>query len=399
MFNFANDFFDPSHEHIMIRKLTKEFALKQLMPTALKRDKEEYFDRNLFNQLGNLGLLGVCAPEEYGGSNMDAVACIIVHEELSFADPGFCLAYLAHSVLCVNNIAKNASKEQKLKYLPKLLTGACLGAMAMSEPHAGTDVLGMSTKAIRNNDKYLINGRKMWITNGVADEDKTPCDLVYLYAKTSDSNKKNISSFIIEKGQSGFFVGQKLTDKLGMRASNTAELVFDNCEVPIGQLVGQEGESMLHMMRNLEIERLALAAMALGIAKRCLDIMNQYATQREAFGQSINNFGQIKKYLAQSYAQFKSVKAFVYLTAHNLNLGKNNKRIDSDAAKLLASSMAKEVADKAIQVLGGYGYMGEYVVERMWRDAKLLEIGGGTIEAHEKNIAQDLARNHNAIFE
>lgn len=393
--NYTQNFFTPTDEHLMIRKLVKDFASKKLSPSALERNEKEHFDLNLFKELGQLGLLGVCAPESYGGFNMDAVACVMVHEELSFFDPGFCLAYLAHSVLCINNIVQNANQEQKSLFLPKLITGEYLGAMAMSEPYVGTDVLGMKTFACKNNDGYLINGRKMWITNGVK-EDKNTCDVVFLYAKTGD-NKKDISSFLVSSKNNGFFVGQKLTGKLGMRSSNTAELVFDNCQVSKDQIVGQEGESMLHMMKNLEIERLALAAMGLGIAKRCLDIMNNYALEREAFGYSLNHFGQIKKFIAESYAQFKAVKAFVYLTAHGLSYG--NKRIDSDSAKLLAAKMAKEVADNAIQILGGYGYMSEYVVERMWRDAKLLEIGGGTLEAHHKNITADLAKNHHVIFE
>ena len=393
--NYTENFFIPSNEHSMIRKLIKDFAAKKLLPSAIKRDEEEYFDINLFRELGDLGVLGACAPESYGGFGMDAVACVIIHEELSFADPGFCLAYLAHSVLCINNIVKNANEEQKELFLPKLIKGEYLGAMAMSEPGVGTDVLGMKTFASKNSQGYIINGRKMWITNGVK-EDKNTCDVVFLYAKTGNG-KKDISSFLVTPQNNGFFVGQKLNGKLGMRSSNTAELVFDNCQITNKQLVGQEGESMLHMMKNLEIERLALAAMGLGIAKRCLDIMNKYALEREAFGYSINHFGQIKKFIAESYAQFKAVKAFVYLTAHGLSYG--NKRIDSDSAKLLAAKMAKEVADNAIQVLGGYGYMSEYVVERMWRDAKLLEIGGGTLEAHHKNITADLAKNHYVIFE
>lgn len=390
------NFFSPKEEHKMLRSLTKNFAEKRLMPTAQERDKNEYFDLNLFKEIGQLGLLGICAEEKYGGSNMDAISAVIVHEELSFADPGFCLAYLAHAILCVNNISKNAHEKQKEKYLPKLISGEWLGAMAMSEPGAGTDVLGMKAKALKNDLGYLLNGRKMWITNGAKDENKTPADVVFVYAKT-DEQKNSISSFIVEGGQKGFFVGQKLKDKLGMRASLTAELVFDNCQLEHNQIVGNEGESLIHMMKNLEIERLTLAAMAVGIAKRCLDIMNKYAQERFAFGKSINSFGQIKKYIADSFAEYKAVRAYLYLTAHNLSLTSGNNRVDSDAVKLLASTVAKRIADNAIQVLGGYGYMADYVVERLWRDAKLLEIGGGTLEAHQKNIASDLAKRSSII--
>jgi isovaleryl-CoA dehydrogenase len=336
-----------------------------------------------------LGLLGITVEEEFGGSGLDATAAIIVHEELASVDPGFCLAYLAHSMLCVNNIANNGSYEQKKRYLPKLCSGEWIGAMAMSEPGVGTDVLGMSTKAEKTLDGYTINGRKMWITNG------TDCDVLFLYAKTPNK----ISSFIVEKANKGFSVGQKLTGKLGMRASSTAELVFEDCQIRGDQLVGHEGESLTHMMKNLEIERLTLAAMSLGIMRSCLKIMTDYAQVRHAFGKPLVNFGQIQTHIAESYAKYKSCKAYVYNTAQSLNKSLSNNRIDSDAVKLICSRYGKEVADSAIQVLGGYGYMAEYVVERLWRDAKLLEIGGGTIEAHQKNITSDLSKNPHKIFE
>ena len=218
------------------------------------------------------------------------------------------------------------------------------------------------------------------------------------FSKTGEKNGRPlISTFVVEKSFKGFYVGQKIKDKLGMRASNTAELVFENCEVPATHLVGHEGDSMLHMMKNLELERLTLAAMSLGIARRSLQNMNKYATEREAFGKSLNFFGQIQKYIGESYAEFQASRAYVYETARKLNLNKEGNRLDSDGVKLVATTMAKNVADRAIQVLGGYGYVGEYVVERLWRDAKLLEIGGGTLEAHQKNITRDLSKNLNLI--
>ncbi|MBC7753959.1 MAG: isovaleryl-CoA dehydrogenase, partial [Moraxellaceae bacterium] len=213
------------------------------------------------------------------------------------------------------------------------------------------------------------------------------------YAKTGEKNGRALlSTFIIEKNDPGFYVGQKITDKLGMRASNTAELVFENCEIPLDRLVGAEGDSVHHMMRNLEIERVGLAAMSLGIARRSIEIMNKYACDRHSFGKPLNSYGQIQKYIADSYAEYKAASAYVYDTARKLDLNKEGSRLDSDGVKLVATTMAKNVADRAIQVLGGFGYVAEYVVERLWRDSKLLEIGGGTIEAHQKNITRDLAK-------
>lgn len=387
------DLLNPTEVHKMLRDSLKEFVQKEVEPQAHEFDKKENFNLSLFKKAGELGLLGLTVPENYGGAGLDASAVALVHEELSASDPGFCLAYLAHSLLCVNNLAVNGSEAQKKKYLPKLSSGEFVGAMAMSEPDYGTDVLGMQTTAIKKGDKYVINGRKMWITNGTVDENKTPCDVVWVYAKTGEKNGRALlSTFIVEKGDVGFYVGQKIQDKLGMRASNTAELVFENCEIPADRLVGHEGDSVIHMMRNLEIERLGLAAMSLGIARRSLEIMNKYAVERHAFGKPLNFFGQIQKYVADSYAEYKAASVYVYDTARKMDLTQEGNRLDSDGVKLVATTMGKNVADRAIQVLGGYGYVAEYVVERLWRDAKLLEIGGGTIEAHQKNITRDLSK-------
>lgn len=393
------DLYNPTEEHKMLRSMVKDFVEAQVEPQAHQYDREEKFNLELFRSLGELGLLGITVPEEFGGSGMDAVAAVIAHEELSSSDPGFCLAYLAHAMLCVNNVSANASKEQKEKWLPKLCSGEWVGSMAMSEPHVGTDVLGMKTTAEKKGDKYILNGRKMWITNGTIDEENTPGDAVLIYAKTGEQNgRAQISTFFVEKSFKGFSVGQKIKDKLGMRASNTAELVFEDCEVPATHLIGREGDSMIHMMRNLEIERLTLAAMSLGIARRSLEIMNKYALEREAFGKPLSYFGQIQKAIGDSYAEYMAGKAYVYDTARKMSLDQSGHRLDSDGVKLFASTMGKNVADRAIQVLGGYGYVGEYVVERLWRDAKLLEIGGGTIEAHQKNITRDLSKSPESII-
>lgn len=393
------DMANPTAEHGMLRETVRAFVNSEVEPQAHQYDKHEKFNLPLFRKLGELGLLGITVPEAYGGAGMDAIAATIVHEELSASDPGFCLAYLAHSMLLVNNLAVNGSEDQKKKYLPKVCSGEWIGAMAMSEPAVGTDVLGMETTAQKVEGGYVLNGRKMWITNGAIDDEKTPADIVWVYAKTGEKNGRSlISTFIVEKGTPGYSVGQKIYDKLGMRASNTAELVFDNCKIPDSALVGKEGDSMLHMMRNLEIERLTLAAMGLGIARRSLEVMVKYAQEREAFGKPLSAFGQIQKYISESYAEFKAARAYVYDTARKLRLNHEGNRLDSDGAKLIATTMSKNVADRAIQVLGGYGYVAEYTVERLWRDAKLLEIGGGTLEAHQKNISRDLAKDPRSLL-
>jgi len=392
------DLFNPSDEHRMLRKSVRDFVKKEVEPEAGKRDKEEYFDLKLFRKLGDLGLLGITVPEQFGGSAMDTTAAVIAHEELAYSDPGLTLAYLAHAMLCVNNIAVNASNEQKSRLLPKLCSGEWIGAMAMSEPEIGTDVLGMKTVAQESGDDFIINGKKMWITNGIIDNEKhQTADCVFVYAKTGEhKGRAMISSFIVEQGTAGFFAGQKIEGKTGMRASCTAELVFENCRVPRKNLVGKVGDSMNHMMRNLQIERLTLAAISLGIGRRSLDIMQRYAAERMAFSKPLYHFGQIQRHLAESYAELSACRSYVYNTARTMNLESSGQRLDSDGAKLVSSTMGKRVADRAMQVLGGYGYVSEYVVERLWRDAKLLEIGGGTQEAHQKNIANDLVRRESS---
>ena len=380
--------FNPSSEHKALREMTAQFVKKEVESQALEYDKKEEFNLELFRKLGKLGLLALLVKEdELGGSGMDLTAMLIAHEELSYSDPGFCLAYLAHSVLCVYNIYRNANEDQKKLILPGLCSGGKIGAMAMSEADCGTDALAMKTHAVKKASHYILNGRKMWITNGCIDNNKQACDFVLVYAKTGDK----ISSFVVEKSFKGFSVGQKIGDKLGMRASNTAELVFENCEVPDSHLIGKEGDSLIHMMKNLEVERLALASMSLGIARRCLEIMNKYSLERKSFKKSIRSFGQIQKYLAKSYAEYQAVRSYIYSTAQQMQAGPSkNHRLNCDGVKLLAGELGKVIADRAIQVLGAYGYVGEYVVERLWRDAKLLEIGGGTNEALEKNISKEL---------
>lgn len=382
------DLFNPTEEHKILRETMARFVADEVEPQAAEYNREEKFNRALFNKMGEMGLLGITVPEAWGGGGMDCLAAVIVHEMLSTSDPGFALAYLAHSMLFVNNFYQSANDEQRRRYLPKVCSGEWVGGMCLTEPEVGTDVQGMRTSATRSGDHYLINGAKMFITNGALDE-KTPGDIFLVYAKTSGG----MTSFIVEKGFEGFSLGQKLHDKCGVRSSLTAELVFDNCRVPLENLIGEEGDSIFHMMRNLELERLTLAAMSLGIAQRCVQVMTNYAAERKAFGQPLNRFGQIQRHIAESYAKYKAARAYAYDTARRTDLSAGHNRIDSDGVKLFASVAAKEIADSAMQVLGGYGYMGEYVVERLWRDAKLIEIGGGTLEAHHKNLTKDLTRD------
>jgi isovaleryl-CoA dehydrogenase len=378
--------FTPSSELGQFRDLVRSFVQREVEPQANEFNTREQMNLPILRRLGGeLGLFGISVSEEYGGSGLGSVATVIAMEELSYSDPALCLSYLAHSLLFVNNLFHNGSHEQKLKWLPATLSGERIGGMCMSEPGAGTDVLGMTTSAKGSSSGgFILNGQKMWVTNGCLD-DTTLGDVFLVYAK-SDSG---LSLFLVEKGMDGFSLGQRLKGKCGMRASNTAELVLENVHVPGSHLVGEEGKGTRPMMKNLEIERIALAAMSLGIAKRSLDVMVRHATERKAFGEPLSRFGQIQRHIAESYAEYMAARAYVYAVA-NEPYGGN--RLDSDGVKLITTTMAKNVADRAIQVLGGYGYLNEYTVERLWRDAKLLEIGGGTIEAHQKNITNDLVR-------
>lgn len=386
----AHDIFNPTPDHLSLREMARAFAEREVEPQAAEHDRTETFNLKLFKKLGDLGLLGVTVPERFGGSGLDAVAAVIAHEELSASDPGFTLAYLAHSMLFANNLAVNGDDAQRERFLPAACAGRIVCGMAMSEPNAGTDVLGMQTRAKKDGDHYILDGAKMWITNGCISATELG-DAFLVYARTAEG-PRGVSLFLVEKGMAGFSLGQKISDKLGMRASPTAELVFSECRVPKENLVGHEGDAVLHMMRNLELERLTLAAMSLGIARRSIEIMNAYARDRKAFGRPINQFGQIQRFIADSYAEYMAGRSYVYTTAARLDLGAAGNRIDSDGVKLFCGTMAKNVADRAIQCLGGYGYVGEYKVERLWRDAKLIEIGGGTVEAHQKNMARDLAQ-------
>ena len=338
----------------------------------------ESFNQALFQKLGTttpdgLGLLGLTVADQFGGVGLDAAAVAVVHEELSYSDPALCLSVLAHSLLLVNNLNINANDDdQRARWLPDLCAGTKIGGMAMSEPAAGTDVLGMQTTAVPQDDgSFVLNGRKLWITNGTLDGGQTTGDVFLVYARTGPG-RTDISQFVVEKGTPGFTVGQQIKDKLGMRASPTAELVLDDVLVPADNLVGTLHGATLCMMRNLEIERVGLAAMATGIARRCVDEMKAYAGQRTAFGQSsLYSFGQVQAHIAESYAAYMAGRSYLYATAKALDLHKHGHGLDADGVKLVCAPMAKQVADRAIQVMGGYGYVGEYTVERLWRDAKV----------------------------
>ncbi|MEZ4366431.1 MAG: acyl-CoA dehydrogenase family protein [Kofleriaceae bacterium] len=373
--------YDPTEQHALLRETVRQLARGEVEAQAMAHDEAGTLNRPLLAKLGELGLLGVTIPEAAGGAGLDAVASVIVHEELAYADPGFTLAYLAHALLFVNNFYWAAQPEQHARYLPKTLTGEWVGAMGMTEPAVGTDVLGMQTVARKDGDHYVIDGRKTFITNG------PEADVACFYAKLDDK----ITTFLVERGTPGFSTSPKIP-KMGMRASTMCELIFEGCRLPAANLLGREGGGITNMMRNLEIERLGLAAMSLGIGQRCLDVMVTYASERRAFGKPLHEFGQIQRYLGESYAKVEAMRALVYGVAATVSPTSRN-RLGTDAAKLFCATAAKEVADAAVQVLGGYGYCTEYRVEQFLRDAKLIEIGGGTLEAHQKNICRDLTRS------
>jgi isovaleryl-CoA dehydrogenase len=379
----------PTPEHEMLADTLREFVAREVEPQAAAFNREERFNLELFRRAGELGFLGVTLPEAYGGSGLDATASVQVMEALSTSDPAFALSVLAHAILFAQNLAVNGNELQCKRLLPEIASGKRIGGLCMTEPGVGTDVLAMRARARRDGGDYVLDGTKTFITNGGVDEE-TLGDVMIVYAATGE---RQISSFLVEKGMAGFRLGQKWKDKLGMRASYTTELVFDGVRVPEENRLGEEGAGTLQMMRNLEIERLTLAAMSSGIALRCIEVMLSYSAERKAFGVPIQEHGQIQRYIAESFAEFRAARVLIYDTARRIDLSATGQRVDADAAKLFASQAAKRAADAAIQVQGGNGYMGEYVVERLWRDAKLLEIGGGTLEAHHKNLTKDLARN------
>jgi isovaleryl-CoA dehydrogenase len=369
-----------------LRTLTeavRNFAKKELAPHADELDREERLAPGVFKRLGDLGILGLNVPQQHGGLGLGAVGLVSVAEELSYADPGSCLSFLAHSLLFAHNLAVTGSPEQLNRYLPDVLSGQMVGAFAMTEPGAGSDVLSMQTHAVLQGDHYVLNGTKMFITNG-------PIADVYLVCARTGDDRKNLSMFIVERTMHGFSSGQKLY-KMGMRASPTSELVFKDCRVPIENRVGAEGESVKVIMKNLDIERVGLAGMSLGIARACLDIAIKYTSEREQFGQPILNYQSVSEKIANMYIGYRAARALVYEAAQVID---ENRRANQEAAaaKVFASEMATQSALDAIQVMGGYGYIRQFPVERLMRDAKLLEIGGGASGILRSVIVKEFMR-------
>lgn len=378
-------------DHEALRDLVRRFAECEVAPQAAHHDQHETFNRSLFEQAGKLGLLGLLAPEEVGGTGMDATACAIVHEELAWADPGFALAYLSHAVLFVNALARHGISDVTRPVLEAACAGTEIGAVAMSEPGAGTDILAMQTRAVRNGENYVIDGTKTWITNGVQAEGAL-ADRFLVYARTSDQVQRGLSLFLVSGQTPGFSLGRAVTGKLGMRAASCAELFFNRCQLSATYRIGGEGSALMQMLRTLEIERVALAAIGVGIGLRALQIMNAYASDRRVEGKPLRHFGQIQRQLAETHAEVLAARALLYQVTGELDLDRPGPGLGADSVKLVAARSAQAATDRAIQVLGGNGYIVDFEVERLWRDARLLSIGGGTNEALQKNITRNLAR-------
>ena len=375
--------FDLGEDIDMLRESIATFAAKEIAPRATGIDRDNEFPKDLWKKMGDLGILGITVPEEYGGAGMGYLAHVVAMEEISRASGAVGLSYGAHSNLCVNQLKLNGSDAQKKKYLPKLISGEHVGALAMSEPGSGSDVVSMRLRADLKGDHYLLNGNKMWITNG------PDADTLVVYAKTDMSlGSRGITVFIIEKSMKGFSTAQKL-DKLGMRGSNTCELVFQDCEVPVENVMREVGQGVKVLMSGLDYERAVLAGGSVGLMAACLDVVLPYVHERKQFGQSIGEFQLMQGKLADMYATYSAGRSYLYAVAQACDRGQVSRK-DAAGVILYCAEKATWMAGEAIQALGGNGYINDYPTGRIWRDAKLYEIGAGTSEVRRMLIGREL---------
>ena len=380
MFEFD---FGHGEELDLLRDTVRDFATDRIAPRAAEIDASNEFPADLWPELGELGLLGITVEENYGGSELGYLAHVIAMEEISRASASVGLSYGAHSNLCVNQLCRWGNDEQKQKYLPKLVSGEYLGALAMSEAGAGSDVMGMRTTAVRDGDHYVLNGSKMWITNA------PHADLMIVYAKTDpDAESHGVSAFLIESGTPGYSTPQKL-DKLGMRGSDTSEVLLENCRIPASSILAEEGKGTAILMSGLDYERVVLAGGPLGIMAACMDMVMPYIHDRKQFGQAIGEFQLMQGKVADMYTALNSCRAYVYAVAKACDRSQTT-RFDAAGCILVAAEKATWMAGEAIQALGGNGYINEYPAGRLWRDAKLYEIGAGTSEIRRMLIGREL---------
>lgn len=375
--------FDLGEDVNALREMVHRWAQDRVVPLAADTDRTNAFPNELWTEMGDLGLLGITVAEEWGGSGMGYLAHVIAVEEIARASASISLSYGAHSNLCVNQIKLNGTDAQRAKYLPDLCSGKAVGALAMSEESAGSDVVGMKLRADKKSDRYVLNGNKYWITNA------PDADTLVVYAKTDpDAGSRGITAFIVERGMAGFTTGPHF-DKLGMRGSNTGELIFQNCEIPFENVLGEEGRGVRVLMSGLDYERVVLAGIGTGIMAACLDQVLPYVSERKQFGQPVGSFQLMQGKIADMYVALNTARAYVYEVARACDAGKVTRQ-DAAGAVLYASEQAMVQAHQAVQALGGAGFLSDSVVSRLFRDAKLMEIGAGTSEIRRMLIGREL---------